>query len=71
MANSAFNVIREERCENLRWKGLYIDEDSDPAIQHGDDRIFWCVKTQLGLGPDGKLVDCYECSAGRGCYKAL
>lgn len=71
MANSAFNILREERCENLRWKGLYIGEESDPAIQQGDERIFWCVKTQLELGPDGKLVDNYECSPGRSCYKPL
>ncbi len=71
MENSGFNIIREERCENLRWKGLFIDEYSDPSIQQGDERIFWCLKTQLNLGPDGKLVDSYECSAGRGCYKAL
>ena len=71
MENSALNVIREERCVNLRWKGLFIDEASDPAIQGGDERIFWCLKTQLNLGPDGQLVDCYECSPGRNCYKPL
>jgi hypothetical protein len=71
MANPGFNILAEERCQNLRWKGLYIDEQSDPAIQQGDERLFWCVKTQLNLGPDGKLVDNYECSPGRDCYKAL
>lgn len=71
MANPAFNVMREERCEHLRWKGLYIDETNDSAVQRGDERIFWCLKTQLGLGPDGKLVDSYECSPGRTCYRAL
>ena len=71
MASPAFNVMQEERCENLRWKGLYIDAESDSAVQRGDERIFWCVKTQFNLGPDGKLVDNYECSPGRGCYKAL
>lgn len=71
MASPGFNIIAEERCQNLRWKGLFIDEFSDQAIQQGDERIFWCVKTQLNLGPDGKLVDGYECSACRSCYKPL
>ena len=71
MENSALNIMREERCVNLRWKGLFIDETSDPAIQGGDERIFWCLKTQLNLGPDGQLVDCYECSPCRNCYKPL
>jgi hypothetical protein len=71
MASSGFNILKEERCTNIRWKGLYVDEEADPAIQEGDERIFWCLKTQLNLGPDGKLVDGYECSPGRTCYKAL
>jgi len=71
MGNPALNIIREERCEHLRWKGLYIDATSAPDVQNGDERIFWCLKTQLNLGPDGKLVDNYECSPARGCYRAL
>ena len=71
MTGSASNVLREERCANIRWKGLYIDPETDYAIQQGDERIFWCVKTQLNLGPDGKLVDTYECNPCRGCYKPL
>jgi hypothetical protein len=67
----SFDVLQEERCVNLRWKGLYIDPDSDYAIQQGDERIFWCSKTQLNLGPDGKIVDAYECSPGRSCYQPL
>jgi hypothetical protein len=71
MANPALNILREERCEYLRWKGLYIDEAYDPAIQQGDERIFWCLKTQINIGPDGQLVDNYECSPGRACYRPL
>ena len=43
----------------------------DPTVQHGNDRIFWCVHTQNCLGPDGKVADDYECNETRGCYKAL
>jgi hypothetical protein len=71
MASSEFNVMQEERCVNLRWKGLYIDPQADLALEQGDERIFWCVKTQRNLGPDGNLVDSYECSPGRSCYKPL
>jgi hypothetical protein len=68
MTNSEF-PIHEERCENLRWKGLLVD--SDAALASGEGHIFWCMKTQLGLGPDGKVVDNQECNPSRPCYKAL
>jgi hypothetical protein len=71
MTNSALNVIQQERCENLRWKELFMDQNSDPAPANGAERLFWCLKTQINLGPDGKFVDCYECSPGRSCYKPL
>jgi hypothetical protein len=58
-----------DRCENLRWKGLFVDPNQD-APDSGD-HIYWCLKTQLALGPDGKLVDKYECNPARGCYRAL
>jgi hypothetical protein len=69
MGETGFRVIGSDRCENLRWKGMFIDlEQGAPA---GGDHILWCLKTQLALGPDGKLVDKYECNAARACYKAL
>jgi hypothetical protein len=58
-----------DRCGNLRWKGLYIDPDQEAP--GGDDHIFWCLKTQLVLGPDGKLAGKFECHAARSCYQAL
>ena len=61
----------DDRCFNLRWKGLYIHEDSDPNPAGTGDRLFWCQETQQCLGPDGKLVDDYECNETRRCYKAL
>ena len=44
------------RCEKLRWKGLFIDAEWDPTIQHSNDRSFWCQHTWNCLGPDGKIA---------------
>jgi hypothetical protein len=66
---SSLTRIDDDRCDNLRWKGLYIDAEWDDSIPHSGDRLFWCHKTQQCLGPDGKLVDDYECNPARNCYK--
>ena len=58
----------DDRCEFLRWKGLYVNEG---GASYSGDRLFWCVKTQNCLGPDGKLVDDYDCNAARACYREL
>jgi xanthine dehydrogenase YagS FAD-binding subunit len=60
--------ILANRCENLRWKGMFVDQQDSPSP---GDHIYWCLKTQLALGPDGKLVDKYECSPARDCFRAL
>jgi hypothetical protein len=61
-----FNVLANGRCENLRWKGIFLGDQAPAA-----DSICWCLKTQIGIGPDGKLVDRYECNPARDCYRAL
>ena len=69
---SSLGRIDDDRCEFLRWKGLFIDTVCDPNIvPHVADRNFWCHKTQICLGPDGRVVDEYECNETRGCYRAL
>jgi hypothetical protein len=68
---SGLTRIGDDRCENLRWKGLYIEAEWDPTIQHGNDGAFWCHRTQIPIGPDGKVVDEYECCETRSCYKPL
>jgi hypothetical protein len=50
---------------------MFIDAEWDPTVPHGNDRLFWCHKTQTCLGPDGKLADDYECHEIRKCYTAL
>ncbi len=71
MERAGLTRIDEDRCNFLRWKGMYIDVEWDPSFPHSNDRLFWCHKTQNCLGPDGKLADDYECNAVRGCYKPL
>ncbi len=70
MEYAGLNILDDDRCEFLRWKGMFVDTDHDPMLSAGD-RLFWCQKTQNCLGPDGKLADDYECNAARSCYKAL
>jgi len=59
------------RCEKLRWKGMFIEALEDPTIQPSNDRAFWCQHTWNCLGPDGKAVDDFECSPARACYEQL
>lgn len=70
MEKPALSVIGKDRCDYLRWKGLFIDAHYDPTAQQGE-RLYWCHHTYNCLGPDGKAVDEYECSPARNCYKAL
>ena len=63
--------ITTDRCAKLCWKGLYIEAEWDPTVQHSNDRNFWCGLTFTCLGPDGKVVDDYECNPARQCYEEL
>jgi hypothetical protein len=63
--------IGEDRCDRLRWKGMFIEAQWDDTVPHGNDRAFWCHHTYNCLGPDGKLVDEYECNPSRECYTPL
>jgi len=50
---------------------MFIPAEWDRTVQHSNDRLFWCQKTQSCLGPDGQAVDDYECHEGRKCYRQL
>jgi hypothetical protein len=63
-------TYEEDRCSNLRWKGLFL-HTPDVSEEQNQDHIYWCHSTQGCLGPDGKAVDDYECNESRGCYKQL
>ncbi len=60
-----------DRCEKLRWKGMFTDSVPDPNIQPSNERSFWCQHTFTCLGPDGNIVDDFECSPGRSCFVEL
>lgn len=66
---SSLTRLDDDRCDHLRWKGLYVEAEWDASIPHSGDRLFWCHRTQQCLGPDGKVVDDYECNPARNCYK--
>jgi hypothetical protein len=70
MEYAGLKVIDENRCEFLRWKGLYVDTPHDPKLASGD-RLFWCHKTGNCLGPDGRLADDDKCNTVRGCYRGI
>ena len=71
MERAGLARVDDDRCSNLRWKGMFIPAEWDKTIQYCNDRSFWCQKTQIPLGPDGQLVDDFECHEGRNCFKAL
>jgi hypothetical protein len=61
---------RNRSC-NLRWKGLYIDAERNPAEDTSEDTALWCLKTFTCLGPDDQVVDQFECAPSRKCYEPL
>ena len=71
MEPATLTRIDDDRCLSLRWKGMFIAAEWDPTVQRCNDRAFWCQKTSIVLGPDGQVVDEYECHDGRKCYEAL
>jgi S-adenosylmethionine hydrolase len=71
MESSSLARIDDDRCQNLRWKGMYVATVVDPNVGHSNDGLFWCHRTSHCVGPDNKLVDDYECNETRPCFKAL
>jgi hypothetical protein len=61
----------KNRCAHLRWKGLYIDAQFDPEHHFSNDSALTCLQTFKCVGPDGSVVDEFECSPARSCYEAL
>jgi len=71
MERPGLTKVSMNRCNWLRWKGMFIEAECDPNIQHSNDRAFWCQHTFKPLGPDGQPVDEFECSAARPCFEKL
>ena len=63
--------ISQNRCAYLAWKGMYIDSVCEPENDYSNDSNMWCQHTFKCVGPDGKLVDEFECSPARPCYEQL
>jgi len=67
---SATARVVPERCFHIRWKGMLIDGEPDPAAAGGfsESHICWCVLTQNCMGPDGQVVGEDICNFSRGCF---
>ena len=63
-------TVLAERCGNIRWKGMFIDAQPDPTAAESSEHIYWCVRTQSIMGPDGQVVDEDTCNFTRTCYQA-
>jgi hypothetical protein len=63
--------VSRNRCAFIRWKGLFIDTVCDPGNHSSNDSAMWCQHTSKCVGPDGKIVDEFECSPARECYERL
>ena len=68
---SSRKKVSMNRCANLRWKGLYIQADCEAENDSSYDTAMWCQHTYKCVGPDGKVVDEFECSPARNCYEQL
>jgi len=50
---------------------MFIEADWDPSVQPSNEQSHWCQHTYKCLGPDGKLVDEFECSPARACCEEV
>lgn len=64
-----FNIHHPNLCPSLRWKGQFILAERDPSVPASNDGLFWCIRTQTCIGPDGKLAEPGNCcSLFRSCH---
>ena len=63
-----YNTDRDDLCDCLRWKSLYVNVAPDPSVPSGRSHHFWCVFTQTVLGPDGEVALPATCGPDRACY---
>jgi hypothetical protein len=54
-------------CRHLRSKEMFYQGSTDDEFASG---IYWCVKTQENMGPDGQSCSKCECGPERACYEA-
>jgi hypothetical protein len=60
---------RPNLCAALRSKDMFIWAEQGPDVVRANTGVFWCLYTQLPLGPDGQLAEPGNCDSGeRGCH---
>ena len=63
---SAESTAPPAACRHLRCKEMYYHGSTDDEFASG---IFWCVRTQENMGPDGRPCDKCDCGPARACYQ--
>ncbi len=63
--------VRDNLCQRLRWKGMFVDVAPVPGVPNTSDGFFWCTHTMNCLGPDGDVADREHCLNGRRCFETL
>ena len=62
-----------EACRSLRCKGMYLPGEPVPPdveLEVTETAVFWCLKSQAVVGPDGGPVEPGDCRPGRSCHRA-
>ncbi|HZS47840.1 MAG TPA: hypothetical protein VFC63_22410 [Blastocatellia bacterium] len=57
-------------CSHLRTKMFYISggRTLEETTESGPTSQYWCLKTMMVVGPEGKLATPENCVSGCGCY---
>ncbi len=66
-------VKLEKCCAHIRHKLMYSEQSHmarGMVDDSSDTRVFFCIKTFEGLGPDDQPVSPGACAPGRSCYCA-
>ncbi|MBC7773013.1 MAG: hypothetical protein H7210_10995 [Pyrinomonadaceae bacterium] len=69
--NFSLPLQLQPTCLSLRHKMMYCDERQNiPGLvdPNSDTRVFFCIKSQDSLGPDGVAVHPTDCGKERGCF---
>lgn len=61
--------MSEPRCPAIRAKGFYVFTEEPEPQEETDTAVFWCVKTQTSVGPDGRGVHRSLCDGTRSCFE--
>jgi len=57
-------------CANLRCKSMTYREDERPGLLHVEDAMgYWCLLTNVPLGPDDDVASHRDCQPARECHK--